>query len=257
VRDHDRHLRVATNLVRLVHRVEDRVEFGAHVRRVQRARVRERLGERHHFLGRRGERGAVCETAAQSERAVRKRFLELRAHAGDFPVGRRAVEAVHLVVAQRGMTDERGDVDGRPRLVHRRDVIGEGRIQERAAIAEQVHRIGRIARQRDRRRADPAVADDHRRHALRDLRQHLRRADHVRVVVRVHVDEARRERAAVRFDDLLGQPVRQIADRHDRAVADRHVALDGRRARAVVQLRADDQRIGGFGVRMHVQSPTG
>ncbi|ABA49412.1 hypothetical protein BURPS1710b_0836 [Burkholderia pseudomallei 1710b] len=252
MRDHDGHACMPADAVGLVHRLEDRIELGAHVRRVDGARVRERLGERHHLLGRRGERGAVREAAGKTERAVRERLLELRAHRRDFGAGRRAVEPVHLVAAQRGVADERRDVDGRLRRAERVDIGGERRIAKRRARAEQVHRIGRIALERDGRRADPAVADDHRRHALRDLRQHLRRVDHVRVVVRVHVDEAGRERAAVRLDHLLRKPVRQIADRDDAVAAYRDVALDARRARAVVQLRADDQRIGHFGMRVHV-----
>jgi hypothetical protein len=257
VRDHDRHARMAADAVRLVHRVENRVELGTHVRRVDRARGGKRLGKRHHFLGRRTECGAVCESGTQPERAVRERVLELCAHRGYFVRRRGAVEPVHVVAAQRGMADQRRDVDRGLRGIDRLHVVRETRIREGVALAEQVHRIGRIAVERHRRRADPAVADDDGRHALRDLRQHLRRRDHVRVVMRVHIDKARRERMPVRFDHLLRKPVRQIADRRNLAVAQCDVALERRRTGAVVQRRADDQRICGLRMRMHDQSPNG
>ena len=71
-------------------------------------------------------------------------------------------------------------------------VVGEGRELVGLARAEQVHRRRRVAGEGHRREADAAIAGDDRRHALADLRQHVRRVEHDAVVVRVRVDEARR-----------------------------------------------------------------
>ena len=52
-----------------------------------------------------------------------------------------------------------------------------------------------------RREADAAIADDNRGDALADLRQHLRLRKHDPVVMRVDVDETRRDDAATGIYD--------------------------------------------------------
>ncbi|MNQ97602.1 hypothetical protein D3C85_1132580 [compost metagenome] len=184
-------------------------------------------------------------------------LLELRAHRGGFVGGGGAVEPVHMVAAQGRVADQRGHVDGGLCRVDGLDVGLEVRVAERLGAAQQVHRIGRIARQRDRRGADAAVANDHRRHALRDLRRHLGLADHVGVVVRVDVDKTGREHHPVAFHHV-GSGVRVDGaggvDARDAAVADAHVGQPGRGARAVDQAYEADQ---GVEQVWHGQSPSG
>ena len=84
-----------------------------------------------------------------------------------------------------------------------------------------------------RREADAAVADDDRGHALADLGQHLRRRQHDLVVVRVHVDEARRDDHSRRVDDLRAARAEPGADRSDATVLDAHVSDEPRRPAAV------------------------
>jgi hypothetical protein len=116
-----------------------------------------------------------------------------------------------MVVAQGRVTDQRGHVDGRLRGIDGLDIAGKARIVEGLGLAQQVHRVRRIALERDRRGADAAIADHHRGHALRQLGEHLRGADDVGVVMRMHVDEAGREHAAGGIDLLRGMPV-ELAD---------------------------------------------
>jgi hypothetical protein len=60
------------------------------------------------------------------------------------------------------------------------------------------------------RRADPAVADDHRRHPLAELGQILRHADDVDIVMGMHIDKARRQHAPA-INHLLRRVVQRRA----------------------------------------------
>jgi hypothetical protein len=82
----------------------------------------------------------------------------------------------------------------------------------------------------------PQVAGDHRRHALADLRQHVRRIEHDAIVMRVRVDEARRQRAAPEI--MLVKPAsdRQracLADQRDAVARYRELAGGRRLARSI------------------------
>ena len=95
-------------------------------------------------------------------------------HGLNFFFGRGAVEAVHMVVAERSVADERSDVDRGAGLGKCGDVVGESWVTEVFALAKQVHWVGRIALEAHGRRADAAVADDDGGDALGYLGQHLR-----------------------------------------------------------------------------------
>ena len=106
------------------------------------------------------------------------------------------------------MTAGLGRVDGR-------DIRRERGVTEGVGLPQQVHWIGRWARQLYRRRADAAVADNHGGDALRQLRQHLWIADNAGIVMGVDVDEAGREHLSVSLRNLLGGVLRKLPDRAD------------------------------------------
>ena len=103
---------------------------------------------------------------------------------------------------------------------------------------------------RGRRDAEAAVADHHGGHAMprRDA-QHAVPQD-LRVVVRVDVDEARRDDLALGVDGRRGRPV-GLAQRDDLAVLDADVADEARLARAVDDRAARDLQIEGHDVCSH------
>ncbi len=94
----------------------------------------------------------------------------------------------------------------------------------------------------DRREPDPAVAHDHRGHAMPGRRDDLAVPGRLPVVVAVHVDEARRDDRTVGVDHprrvTLDPP-----DGGDPPVADRDVAARGCRARAVDDRAAADDQV--------------
>ncbi len=118
-----------------------------------------------------------------------------------------------MVVAQSRMADQRGHIHRRPGRVDSRDIRREGGVAEGVCVPQQIHRIGRVSRQLHRRRADAAVADDHRGDALRQLRQHLRSSYYAGIVMRMDIDEAGREHPSVSFGDLPGGVMRKLPDR--------------------------------------------
>ncbi|MNN69629.1 hypothetical protein D3C81_1854350 [compost metagenome] len=109
-------------------------------------------------------------------------------------------------------------------------------------MAEQVHRVGRLARQRHRRGADAAVADHHRGHALRQLADHVRVADHFQIIMRMHINEARCQRQPTRVDDLRRVAI-ALADGDDAAVADGDVAVNAGLVAAVENQGVADQNV--------------
>ena len=199
------------------------------MRRVDRASFGQRLRQAHHFFGGRRKGVGVGKACRQAERAVGKRLAQLRAHAFNLASGGGAVETVQMVIAQCRVADQRGNVHRRLRVFDGFHVRREGRVRKRAGRSQQVHRIGRVALERGGRRADAAVAHDHRRNALRHLAQHVGRADHVGVVVRMHVDEAGGEDAAFASDFLIAQPGGGVrcGDGGDAAVGDGDVEQRG------------------------------
>ncbi len=81
----------------------------------------------------------------------------------------------------------------------------------------------------ERRDREAAVPADHGRHAVQGRRAQRRVEEHLRVVVRVHVDEAGRDDFALGVDRAPGRFV-DLADRDDAAVADADGAGPRRRA---------------------------
>ena len=139
------------------------------------------------------------------------------------------------------MADQRGDVDRRLRPVDGLGIRGHRGVDILVAAAQQRQRWRRI-RVHERRETDAAVADDDRRHALADLGQHLRRGEHDLVVVRVHVDESRRDDHSGGVDHL-GTVLGQLrADRGDALAFDAHVGNEAGRAGAVDDRSATQEK---------------
>ena len=107
---------------------------------------------------------------------------------------------------------------------------------------QQVERRRRVG-MHQRRQADAAIADDDGGDALADLRQHLRRGQYDLVVVRMHVDEARRDDLPgdVQHVGVLRRQMR--ADRGDALAFDAHIGDEARCAGAVDDRAAlEDER---------------
>ena len=150
-------------------------------------------------------------------------FGQLGLHAGDLGWGGAAVEAAHVVAAQRGVADERRNIHARPGRIHSGGPCGEGRIAEIFGRAKQVHGVRRCAVHSEWRGADAAVAGNDSRDALRKLGQHLRMADDGEVVVRVDIDESWGEGKAAGIDDLHRAEREGLTDGGDAAAGDREI----------------------------------
>ncbi|MNO94793.1 hypothetical protein D3C76_864220 [compost metagenome] len=241
---------MAADLERLVHGLQHRFEFAAQMGGVDRPERGQFFGQLHHFIGGCREGAGIGKAGGQAQGTGLETFAQLLAHRGNF-IGRSgAKQVVEVVAAQRGVAHQRGDVERGVRRLDRRAVIAERRINKGRRAAEQVHRVRWIAAQAHRRRADPAIADDHRGHALAELGQHLRLTDHHRVVVGVHIDEAGRQHAAGGVDLIAGTGILQVADALDAPVQERHVGQVARTVAAV-----DDQGIANQRVVHHVSLP--
>ena len=142
------------------------------------------------------------------------------------------------------MTDERCKVEGRRRCLHRIHVLAHRREPVPRRVTQQVHRRRRFAA-RERSEAHAAVAGDHRRHSLADLRRHVRSGEHRTVVVGVRVDESRRDDETRRVD-LAGRidaQVEVVADRDDAVAGHRNVEVGTGRTRSVDDVAGVDQEI--------------
>jgi hypothetical protein len=137
----------------------------------------------------------------------------------------------------------RQHVDGLPRAI---DALEELGVRHPVPRQSQLHRFVRDrfdARHRqhralahlgtDRREAEAAVADHHRRHAVPPGERQVRVPEELCVVVRMEVDEARRDDHAARVEDAPRVGGLQTSDRRDPAAADGDVGAIALRARAV------------------------
>ncbi|MNX50963.1 hypothetical protein D3C86_816080 [compost metagenome] len=210
---------------------------------VDRAERRQLFGQLHDFVGGRRVSVGVGQTGGQAQRASLKTLPQLLTHTGNFIWRCCAKKIVKVIAAQRGVPDQRRDIQCGIRRFDRRAIVAECRINKRGSAAEQVHRVRRIAAQTHRRRTDPAVADDHRSHTLTELGQHLRLADHHRVVVGVHIDEAWRQHLAGRVDFFAGVCVVQVADALNAPVENRYIGGVTGAVAAVDDQGVADQRV--------------
>ena len=159
-----------------------------------------------------------------------------------------------MVVAQGRMPGQGGHIDRRPRRIDRRDILREGGVAEGVRVSQQIHRIGWVPGQLHRRRANAAVADNHRGDALRQLGQHLGSAYHAGIVMRVHIDEAGREHPSVSLRNLAGAVLREFPDRADEAAFDSDVGWVRFAAAAVARTRTFRIRLSQSGIEHHSYS---
>ena len=157
------------------------------------------------------------------------------------------------------MADQCGDVHRRHGVGDGRGVVGETRELVCLPAAEQVQRRGRVGVEGNGGKADPAVAGDHRGHALRDFRKHVRRVEDDAVVVGVGVDEAGGEGAPADVLFRSSGPGRDRPGRSDKSnavAADGDIAGEGRRAGTVEDEGvAEDVVVSGFKVAHRFNRP--
>ena len=110
MRDHHRHVAVAANAERLVERLQNRLELRTQVGGINSPLRRQLLGQRHHLFGGGLKRAGVGQPAAQTQCPLAQRVAQLHPHSGDLGVRRRTEQIVHMVIAQRGMANQRADV---------------------------------------------------------------------------------------------------------------------------------------------------
>ena len=199
---------------------------------------------------------------AEADGAGLHRLMHQLLHRADF-VGRRGTLGrlfAHHIETQRRMAEQRRHVDRRAALFESIEILREGFEWPRHAEARfqrfEAHAFDLLEGLHDhlamdfpgRRYTEAAVAD-HRRGDTVPRRdgQHAIPQD-LGVVVRVHVDEARRDDLAGRVDRLRRGTL-GLAERHDLAVLDAEVADEARLAGAV-----DDGAAGNPEVERHGHS---
>ena len=227
-----------------VHRIQDPRPFVAHVCGVDTAVCAEPVRERHDLVGGGFECRRVGESGAQADAAGLERLVEQRLHARNFGPGCRAIDVVHDRRPQRGVAHERRKIERRRRSFDLGHVLAHRRESVPLVVPQKVHR-GRGLGARERGEADPAVPGHHRRHALADLRRHVGAGEHRPVIVRVRVDESRRDDQSGGVNLAGGFDVRieVIADRDDAVAGDRDVEVDTGSARAVDDIAGVNQQI--------------
>lgn len=98
-------------------------------------------------------------------------------------------------------------------------------MREVLSAAQQIQRLRWRANRSRRSRTETAVPDDHRRHALADLRQTLGRREHVVVVVCVDVDEPRRNDSVGCVEAHPGRERREFPNRRNPFAAQADVGV--------------------------------
>ena len=244
VRDDHRHPGLAPDVEGLLERIHDVVALVAHMGRMQGLEGGQRLGEFDHLLGGRGHRRLVEQPGREPDCAGRERRLEPSAH--DLDLGPRGgpVEAVHGADAQRGVADLADHVERRRGVVERLQVGAEIGEKSLRIGADQVERRRRALAGGERRETDPAVARDHRGHALADLATHQGVGQQRPVVVGVGIDEAGRQGLAAGVDLARTLDAVERAERDDAVVRNRQIAVARGRAAAVDQAGIANDEIG-------------
>ena len=160
----------------------------------------------------------------------------------------------HDVVAHGAVGDERTDVE---RVLPARQEVevlgialpcapGHAFVERRAGyVLDALHELDQIllAARRNGGEADAAVAHHDRGDAMARGGVHVRIPGHLAVIVRVHVDPAGRNDAALCIDDLSRIARERLADRDDDPILQGNVAGHGVRARTIHEQAISDQRV--------------
>ena len=248
VRDDDLGADAAADLEGLVHRLQDVIALVAHVGGVDAAPLAERRGHFDDLVGRGVARHGIEQAARHADGALFEALVEQLAHLLDLGAGGDAVEVVaHRVDAQRAVADQEGAVDGGLCRVNLVGELGEAGGEVLLLLDDQRHPVADVGPDIGRGR-DAAIAADHRRHALAGLHGHAGIVDQRRVVVRVHVDEARRHDLAGGVDFVVALQGARRLDRGDAIAFKGDVGGEQLPAGAVGHLAvADDDVVVGHG----------
>jgi hypothetical protein len=138
--------------------------------------------------------------------------------------------------AEHAVAGQHGEVDRGARPRQGGTVGTKRRISEIRGGAQHLDRRWQHVAALERRQADAAVAGNHRGHPLRNLCREVRLDQRRQVVVRMHVDEPRRDGQTGGIDPPVRAPAREGADRRDTRALDGQIAAESRPARAI-----DDQ----------------
>ena len=186
--------------------------------------------------------------AARLDRLVQQRDDRLDLVVGRLPIRRLGS---HHVAADRAVSDQEACIDRQLGLLDRREVVGEGLPTPPDTGLERLERhaldllhhpagvVGVLGAQR--RKGEPAVAAEHRRHAVLVGRRDPRIPEQLRVVVGVVVDEARRDDQARWRRRSRSRPRRRRRRRDDPAVAHPDVSDVRRGSSAINDRRAFDE----------------
>ena len=219
------------------------VELVAQVRGVDAPGRRGDLREAHHLPRVRGQGIGVGQARAQADGAAGHAAFQVLLHGEALARRGDAGQVADVADPQRRVTGQGRDVHRGPGGPDGVDVLGEVFEGEVIPAAQEVERLGRPAVQANRRGADAAVAHHHRRDALADLRQAVGGSEDRVVVVGVHVDEPRGQRAAGEVVGLVRGGAAQVADGGDTVAPHADVGHAGCGARAVEDRRPGEQDV--------------
>ena len=200
--------------------------------------------------------------SGEAERAGPQCFLQQFTHLRDFFVFRHGgmvgAALPHDIKTQGGMRHLRADIDDFGRGFERVEIVGKGFPVEFHAFGEhgpgnvfhafhQVDEVGRCAFAH-RSKTHTAVSEHDRGHAMPGRRREIRVPGGLTVVMRMDIDEARRDQQSARID--FAAPAANIAaDRRDEFAVDRYIGNAPRRTRAV-----DDRAVADDDI-VHAVSP--
>jgi hypothetical protein len=125
-----------------------------------------------------------------------------------------------VVIAERGVSNEGGDVDGGVRRFECGYVAVNRGISEALACGVEGQGGGWVAFETNGRGADAAVANDDGRDSLGDFGEHVWSIDNTGVVVGVDINETGSEGEPLSFDDVLSTAVEAGVDGGDSTVDD-------------------------------------
>jgi hypothetical protein len=197
----------------------------------------------------------VEDRAREAERAGVHGFAEQRLYACRLLAGGGPLHGslAHDVVPERRERREKGEIERRiparggveilrKALPVPRDARIEHLERNRLHVDEVAHRD--LARLRPAwRDAHAAVAHHDRGHPVPRRRRHRAVPADLRVVVRVRIDEARRDDQAIRVEGSLRGPADILPDLEDLSRGDRDIGMPRRRARSVDDGAVPDQKI--------------
>ncbi len=218
---------------RLVDRLKIAIALRSHMRDVAAAEFRRRLRQRDQLIRFRIKGGRVNQRRADAERALAHRFAHEVLHAREFVRLRRAVFIAEFVNAHRRRADEGRDIRRHAARFKVVEIIAKARprnVEPDVALLLQAlgaHGVGQGAHR-------PALAEDFKRHALKEVALAAPVLDQRFGRPAQYIDEPRRDRPALRVDDRFGGRFAEIADRRDAVALDRDIGDDARRAHAVI-----------------------